>query len=162
MILGEEVIRELCREEAMIIPFKEPYRDAHGLSGGVGPAGYDVTIEFDSLGSQRTYVLAPGEFILASTIERFMMPHDVLGIVHDKSTWARRGIAVQNTVIEPGWRGYLTLELTNHHRTRQQTLYRGMPIAQIVFHRVEGAGSYEGRYQDQPRGPVRAKKPSNE
>ena len=42
------------------------------------------------------------------------MPSDVLGQVCDKSTWARRGVAVQNTIIEPGWRGYLTVELTNH------------------------------------------------
>jgi dCTP deaminase len=38
-----------------------------------------------------------------------------MGIVHDKSTWARRGLVVQNTVIEPGWHGYqTTIELTNH------------------------------------------------
>ena len=34
-----------------------------------------------------------------------------MGIVHDKSTWARRGLVVQNTVIEPGWHGYLTIEV---------------------------------------------------
>ena len=42
------------------------------------------------------------------------MPRDMVGVVHDKSTWARRGLSVFNTVIEPGWRGKLTLELVYH------------------------------------------------
>jgi dUTPase len=59
-----------------------------------------------------------------------------MGIVHHKSTWARRGLVVQNTVIEPGWHGYLTIELTNHG-PGALSLQWGMPIAQIVFHRLE-------------------------
>ena len=69
-----------------------------GVSYGVSSAGYDVRIAQDVL-------LWPGRFVLASTIEKFCMPDDLIGIVHDKSTWARRGVAVQNTVIEPGWNG---------------------------------------------------------
>ena len=56
-------------------------------------------------------LIEPGQFLLAATVERFQMPNDLMGIVHDKSTWARRGLVVQNTVIEPGWHGYLTIEV---------------------------------------------------
>jgi dCTP deaminase len=85
------------------------------------------------------------------------MPDDILGIVHDKSTWGRRGIAVQNTVIEPGWRGFLTLELSNHS-SRLITIENGDPIAQIVFHLLAGAtdSPYRGKYQDQINEPVKA------
>src|SRR5688572_6125256 len=73
-----------------------------GLSYGIGPAGYDVRLDQDLL-------IPPNGFILASTVERFEMHNDILGIVHDKSTWARQGLTVQNTVIEPCWKGWLTL-----------------------------------------------------
>lgn len=129
------------------------------LSHGLGPVSYDVTVEFDLHGVDMGVNLASGDFILASTIEHFTMPWDVCGIVHDKSSWARRGLAVQNTFLDAGWKGHLTLELSNHSK---QTLYisRGMPIAQIVFHRIEEPDMtqvYNGKYQNQSRGPVRAR-----
>jgi dCTP deaminase len=78
---------------------------AFGTTYGLGPAGYDVRIA-------EMIWLWRGRFLLASTIEHFDMPNDVMAIVHDKSTWARRGVAVQNTVIEPGWR---LAHLGNNH-----------------------------------------------
>lgn len=124
------------------------------LTFGVGPAGYDVQVEFE--GGVDVKRLVPNAFILASTVERFQMPNDVLGVVHDKSTWVRRGLAVHNTVIEPGWRGHLTLEIKN---VGDDILYleRLSPIAQIVFHVVDKSTSgYSGKYQDQQRGPQKA------
>ena len=98
--------------------------------------------------------LTASPFALASTMERFDMPDDVLGIVHDKSTWARRGIAVRNIPIEPGWRGFLTLKLTNHGR-ELVVIEAGTPIAQVVFHLLDEPAEqpYAGRYQDQKAGP---------
>lgn len=121
-----------------------------GATFGLSPAGYDVRLAQD-------VTLWPGRFLLASTIEWFNMPDDVIGIVHDKSTWARRGIAVQNTVIEPGWRGYLTLELTMH-AFRFMKLRAGVGIAQIIFHRLDHSAEqpYDGKYQDQKAGPQQA------
>jgi dCTP deaminase len=83
------------------------------------------------------------------------MPAQVCGIVHDKSSWARRGLAVQNTVIEPGWRGFLTLELTNHGDEVLE-IEAGSPIAQILFHWIDHPPEnlYSGKYQDQRPGPV--------
>lgn len=86
------------------------------------------------------------------------MPNDLLAVVHDKSTWIRRGLSVHNTVLEPGWRGYLTLELAYHGYGRL-SVKAGDPIAQIVFHMLDFTTSqpYTGKYQDQPAGPQPAK-----
>jgi dCTP deaminase len=97
--------------------------------------------------------LTKGSFCLAASRERFIMPGDVLGVVHDKSTLARRGLSVFNTVIEPGWKGYLTLELI-HHGPLRLTLMNGQPIAQVVFHLLDQPtdAPYAGKYQDQAAG----------
>lgn len=162
------------RKNNIFRPFHE--RTIHnGLSYGVGPAGYDVRVEFDDTEDIEIVVMVNGniyyfdkdydcietqydtQFLLASTIEEFFMPINVLGRVHDKSTWARLGLAVQNTVIEPSWHGYLTLELTAHVSERI-ILRRGDPIAQIVFDQIEGevTGYTKGKYQHQSRGPQKA------
>lgn len=157
MILPAQTIRRLCSvgpgaPEPMITPLVERQQhEQSGCSFGLSACGYDVRIA-------QKRVLAPGDFVLASTLERFVMPRDVMAQVADKSTWARRGLAVQNTIIEPGWCGYLTLELTNHSR-RLITLWEGTPIAQIIFMRLEEPTEqpYEGKYQDQENRPVEAR-----
>lgn len=147
-VLSAQTIRKL----KLVAPLVE--RSQHvetGTSFGLSPCGYDVRLD-------QTIRLEPGEFSLASTVEQFRMTDDVVGYVKDKSTWARRGLAVQNTVIEPGWSGYLTLELTNHGR---ETLHlpRGTPIAQILFHFLDRPTEipYVGKYQNQERGPQSAR-----
>lgn len=123
---------------------------------GVSPAGYDLRLDTmrGPLTTSGNWVLLPGQFVLASAIEEFDMPDDLLGVVHDKSSWARRGLAVQNTVIEPGWRGFLTLELTNHSKV-PLTLEKGVGICQVIFHQLDAPTSqpYRGKYQDQQAGP---------
>jgi dCTP deaminase len=142
MILSAQSIR---KRVGMIVPFTE--RSVFmGMTYGLGPAGYDVLIAENK-------IIRPGEFFLASTVEHFSMPNDVVAMVKDKSSWARKGIVLQNTVIEPGWRGYLTLEIT-HHGEQAITLTRGMPIAQIVFMQMDEPTEipYNGKYQDQKAG----------
>lgn len=135
----------MIRERSLLDPFSERAVE-NGMTYGLGPAGYDVRIA-------ETIMLKPGAFALASTIERFSMHSDVIGFVHDKSTWARRGLAVQNTVIEPGWRGWLTLELTNHGYS-DLMIQSGSPIAQVIFHLLPEPTEtpYDGKYQDQMPG----------
>lgn len=155
MILSAQSIRRRCYTDVPLVkPFVGRTRE-HGVTFGLSSAGYDVRVEFDREGEQEVLPLYPGQFCLASTIERFSMTNDIVGIVHDKSSWARRGLAVQNTVIEPGWCGWLTLELTNHSREKI-ILRRGMGIAQVIFHLLDEPTDlpYEGKYQDQERGPV--------
>jgi len=128
----------------------EDRQKVHGMTFGLGPAGYDIRVA--------EYVhLPPGAFRLASSVERFHMPNDLLGVVHDKSTWARLGVTVQNTVIEPGWKGYLTLELCNHGREDVEILM-GSPIAQVIFHLLDQPTKrpYKGKYQNQAPGPQSA------
>lgn len=149
---------QTLRKYQPLTPFVERQK-AFGMTFGLGPAGYDIRIAED-------LELPPGGFRLASSLEHFMMPDDMLGIVHDKSTWARLGLCVQNTVIEPGWKGYLTLELTNHQLaeslkwTNKTTirLTKGMPIAQIIFHMLDKPTDqpYRGKYQNQAEGPQQA------
>lgn len=135
----------------IITPFV--LRTVHGVgaSYGLSSCGYDIRIK-------QTLFLRPGSFRLASTVERFAMPDDVAAVVHDKSTLARLGIALQNTFIEPGWRGWLTLEITNHGG-RYVRLEAGQPIAQVVFHSLDqscGRPYGAGKYQDQADCPVGA------
>lgn len=141
MILSAQTIRKL----KPITPFHERTKE-FGMSYGLSAAGYDIRIAED-------INLFCGDFKLASSLEHFNMPDDVLAYVKDKSTWARQGLAVQNTVIEPGWKGYLTLEITNHS-TWEIKLLKGMPIAQIIFHKLDFATEqpYEGKYQNQQAG----------
>lgn len=135
-----------------IHPFEER-TTAHGLTFGLGPAGYDIRIA-ETINNGFWF----GPFVLASSIERFNMPDNLLGVVHDKSSWARQGLSVQNTIIEPGWRGHLTLELTNHS-DNPLTIKAGMPIAQVVFHFLDEATTepYDGKYQDQEAGVQKAR-----
>lgn len=152
-ILSGQSIRLLCTEvePTMLEPFCE--RSVHeetGTTYGLSVAGYDVRIK-DAVH------LVSGQFSLAVTVEHFALPDHVLGVVHDKSTLARLGLTVQNTVIEPGWRGWLTLELANHGRDTIE-IVAGQPIAQVIFHVLDAPAEkpYDGRYQDQGPEPQRA------
>ncbi len=150
MILSSQTIRRLCVNHKLISPFHER-TVLNGKTFGLGSAGYDVRVVLDY--GDRRY-LQPGGFMLAATAEHFNMPDGIIGFVHDKSSWARIGLAVQNTVIEPGWRGYLTLELTNHSGL-PISIWQHDPIAQIVFNKLDEPTyqPYEGKYQDQKSGP---------
>ena len=122
---------------------------AHGVSHGMSEAGYDIRIK-------QSITLHPlRRFALASAIERFDMPDDLIGIVHDKSTWARRGLSVFNTVIEPGFFGGLTLELA-YHGWMPIRIPANAGIAQVIFHQIESKASYNGKYQNQSSDPVGA------
>lgn len=122
---------------------------SHGVSYGLAEAGYDIRIK-------QTLVLHPfRRFRLASTLEEFNMPNDLVAVVHDKSTWARRGLSVFNTVIEPGWKGYLTLELV-YHGWGILKVPEGAGIAQVLFHRLVNNAAYTGKYQNQENRPVAA------
>ena len=139
-------------------------------SYGLGEIGYDIRIKqdivfmineegpviaiTDPILRQTTY--KKGRFCLASSIERFDMPDDLGAIGHDKSTLARLGVQVFNTVIEPGWRGHLTIELVFNGEDRVHSP-AGSGIMQIIFHQLSCAARYEGKYQDQSNEPVEAK-----
>jgi dCTP deaminase len=101
------------------------------------------------------YVLAPGEFILAHTMEVFNMPSNISGEFKLKSTAARNGLGHALAAwADPYWTGsVLTLELMNHNRYHSILLQPGMKIGQMIFHRHQEVpyqkgygvrGSYNG------------------
>jgi dCTP deaminase len=138
-----------------------------GVTHGLSEAGYDICIKqrvvFGRLCDKRVvYVMdnmeghtTPGRFALASAVEEFQMPGNLVGVVHDKSSWARRGLSVFNTVIESGWCGFLTLELV-YHGEEDLVIPAGSGIAQVIFHSTSDTALYKGRYQNQPNRPTPA------
>jgi len=152
MVLSSQTIRRF----KIFSPFAErTFHEPTGTSFGLSAAGYDVRLD----GEVR---LTKGITVLGSTREHFTMPFDIVGVVHDKSTWARRGVTVQNTVIEPGWKGYLTLELLYfplNNGPKELIIPQGAPIAQVLLQYLDLPTDqpYEGKYQNQERGPQAAR-----
>jgi dCTP deaminase len=143
-ILSAETLRRL----KPVFPFVE--RGVfNGKSYGLSVCGYDVRCA-------QNLTLAPGDFVLASTIEQFRMPKDVAGFVKDKSSFARVGLSVFNTFIDPGFFGGLTLEL-KHLGNKPLEIPRGTPVAQVIFQFTDRpTEGYCGKYQWQTSSPQEA------
>lgn len=157
----------------LIRPYEPKAKQALGMSYGLSSCGYDIRVGKinkwvrksasstlkgpNKLEPVEAYNLKPGEFLLCSSLEYMELPHDLCGKVHDKSTLARQGLALQNTILEPGWRGFITLELSNHS-SRPISIRAGQPIAQVVFELLDKPTilPYVGKYQDQKDEPVSA------
>ena len=141
-------------------------RREHGVSHGLGEAGYDIRINqeisFKPGGIAGCHIIVDngepewGRFCIASAMEEFDMPADLVGIVHDKSTWARQGLSVFNTVIEPGFKGGLTLELV-FHGNKELIIPAGAGIAQVIFSTLVHGARYEGKYSGQSTNPEPAR-----
>lgn len=148
--------------QAPIVGMLDHKAKSHGVSHGLSEAGYDIRIKQEVFFLPEQGLLCiggeykRGNFALASAIERFDMPQSLVGIVHDKSTWARHGLSVFNTVIEPGWKGFLTLELV-YHGSEELFIPEGAGIAQVVFHQASQRAAYHGKYQNQEDMPVAAR-----
>lgn len=160
-----------------IVGMLDTKKRANGVSHGLAEAGYDIRIKQSvsfwpakyhisgsPLSGPTHWIQAPpmrggpiqkGNFCLASAIEEFDMPTNLVGIVHDKSTWARKGLSVFNTVIEPGWKGFLTLELV-YHGSEPLHIPAGSGIAQVLFHELKVPRQYAGKYANQANMPVAA------
>jgi len=161
VLAAQDIQWEIQHGRLSIDPFYSSKEIFRGMSFGLSSAGYDVRIDLnndqevwkdqDQPNDPEFIKLEPGKFTLAVIKEYLKLPDDLIAFVHDKSTLARMGIAVQNTVIEPGWYGYLTIELTNHSNQTVR-LYNGQPIAQIIFQKLSNPTNkpYKGKYQDQP------------
>lgn len=180
-VLTDAQIRALC-DPMLSARMIEPYHaalvqhDDQGpiISFGQGSAGYDARVApewrlFRPIGPaidplhfnarcaeeihSPTLVMPPHSFALARTVERFIIPRDVIVTCLGKSTYARCGIIVNVTPLEPGWEGYVTLELSN--TTPNSVLIHGnQGICQFIFQRTSGdvAISYadrKGKYQGQ-------------
>jgi dCTP deaminase len=107
------------------------------------------------------FILHPGEFVLGSTLERVRLPDDLVARLEGKSSLGRLGLLIHSTAgyVDPGWDGYLTLELSNVANL-PITIYPGMKIGQISFFQLTTAAEVPygskragSKYQGQ-RGPT--------
>jgi len=105
----------------------DPY-DRASVSAGVEEATAD------------SFVLQPGAFVLARTLETIGLPDNIVATIEGKSSIARLGVTLHQTGgwIDAGFRGTITLEMCNVN-TRPVKVYAGMPIGQLVFYATERA-----------------------
>lgn len=174
-VLPDTWIKQMAVEHGMIEPFVD--HQVHGgvISFGLSSYGYDfrVASEFKILTNVRnaivdpkifdprycvghqgdTCIIPPSSFVLARSVEFFRIPRDVLGLCLGKSTYARCGIILNVTLFEPGWRGHLTLEISNLTPLPAK-IYANEGIGQVVFLKAEATcevsyADRAGKYQNQ-------------
>jgi dCTP deaminase len=126
-------------------PYIDPTREQAGL------------MELVSATEGEPFVLHPGEFVLGATIERIVLPDDIVARLEGKSSLGRLGLLIHSTAgyVDPGWDGTLTLELSNVANL-PIVLTPGMPIGQISFSKMTtpvdrpyGTPGLGSRYQGQ-------------
>lgn len=98
-----------------------------------------------------TYVLLPGQFVLATTMEHIDLPNDLTAFVEGRSSLGRMGLFIQNAGwVDPGFKGEITLELYNANRCAIE-LKAGRRVGQLVFAKMDSTAlnPYNGKYQGQ-------------
>ena len=153
-VLSDRWIKKMAIEKEMIKPFVSEQKSNKNISYGLSSYGYDARVSnefkiFTDVDSvivdpknfkknsfvSRTgeeCIIPPNSFALASTIEYFKIPKDVLVICLGKSTYARCGIIVNVTPLEPGWEGHVTLEFSNTTPLPAK-IYANEGAAQLIF-----------------------------
>ncbi|MDA0693061.1 MAG: dCTP deaminase [Proteobacteria bacterium] len=179
-IKSDRWIREMAAKNGMIEPFepgqvRQDSRGAKIVSFGTSSYGYDVrcsrefkvftnihsaTVDpkaFDESSfvdvESDVCIIPPNSFALARTVEYFRIPRNVLTICLGKSTYARCGIIVNVTPLEPEWEGHVTLEFSNT-TTLPAKIYANEGVAQMLFFESDEVCevSYKdrgGKYQGQ-------------
>lgn len=97
------------------------------------------------------YILLPGQFVLATTMEYFELPDNLTAFVEGRSSLGRMGLFIQNAGwVDPGFKGEITLELFNANRCAIE-LSAGRRVGQLVFAQLDGnaLNPYRGKYQGQ-------------
>jgi dCTP deaminase len=168
-------IKRMALDHKMIEPFVENQVRTGVISYGVSSYGYDVRVgdefkvftnvyntvvdpkNFDSKSfvdiKAEVCIIPPNSFALASTVEYFRIPRDILTVCLGKSTYARCGIIVNVTPFEPEWEGHVTIEISNTTPLPAK-IYANEGIAQVLFFQSDEpcAVSYKdkkGKYQAQ-------------
>lgn len=178
-IKSDHWIRRMSENEGMISPFeRDQVREHDGhrvISYGTSSYGYDVRCAnqfkiFTNVHSTTVdpkhfdensfidveadhCIIPPNSFALASTVEYFKIPRSVLTVCLGKSTYARCGIIVNVTPLEPEWEGHVTLEFSNT-TTLPAKIYANEGVAQMLFYETDEVCdvSYKdrnGKYQGQ-------------
>ena len=166
-VQSDKWIKKMALEKEMISPFEDKQVRGNKISYGLSSFGYDARVSnefkiFTNLNSEvvdpknfkptnfitknvSECIIPPNSFVLASTIECFKIPKDVLVICLGKSTYARCGIIVNVTPLEPGWEGHVTLEFSNTTPIPAK-IYANEGVAQFIF--LKGNETPEITYSD--------------
>jgi dCTP deaminase len=174
-IKSDRWITRMAREQQMIEPFVDDQVRQGVISYGVSSYGYDVRVGdefkvftnvYNTVVDPKNFdpksfvdiradvcIIPPNSFALASTIEYFRIPRDILTVCLGKSTYARCGIIVNVTPFEPEWEGHVTIEISNTTPLPAK-IYANEGIAQVLFFQGDEpcAKSYKdkkGKYQAQ-------------
>jgi len=167
MILSDHWIREQAQKNGMIEPFVESQKREGLISYGLSSYGYDARCapEFkiftnvnNALVDPKDFcpssfvdretdvcIIPPNSFALARTVEYFRIPRDVMVICLGKSTYARCGIIVNVTPLEPEWEGHVTLEFSNTTPLPAK-IYANEGVCQFLF--LKGEQPCEISYRD--------------
>jgi len=177
MIKNDAWIKKMSRDEGMISPFEPAQVKAGKISFGVSSFGYDLRLSDEFLFPRpgepgelvdpksirqdmyeakqvRQCVLAPHSYVLASSLETFRIPRNILALCTGKSTYSRCGLLVNITPLEPEWEGRITFPVVNTTPFPVR-IYPGEGVAQALF--LEGPSpeiSYadrKGKYQSQQK-----------
>lgn len=175
MIKSDKWIREMSKKHKMIDPFVEHLDGKGKISYGLSSYGYDIRVadeykvftnvhgalvdpkKFDEKAfvdiKNAECVVPPNSFALARSLEKFKIPREVLAICLGKSTYARCGIIINVTPLEPGWEGYLTIEISNTTPLPAK-IYSNEGIAQLLFFGGDqlcetSYSDRKGKYMDQ-------------
>lgn len=163
MILSDKTIMKMLKEGTLTI---SPLTDEQ-----IQPASVDVRlgntfsiVEDSSTGiitmenkisykiiETDTYILLPGQFVLATTMEYFSLPNNLTAFVEGRSSLGRMGLFIQNAGwVDPGFKGEITLELFNANRCAIE-LKAGRRVGQLVFAEMDDNAlhPYNGKYQGQ-------------
>lgn len=174
-LIADHQIRRLALEQGMIEPFVEKQTREGVISYGLSSYGYDMRVAdefkiftniYSTVVDPKNFspqsmvdfqgdvcIVPPNSFALARSVEYFRIPRDILTLTVGKSTYARCGIITNITPFEPGWEGYVTLEISNTTPLPAK-IYANEGIAQVVFFQAdeECEVSYadrKGKYQGQ-------------
>ncbi|MBN2241243.1 MAG: dCTP deaminase [Acidobacteria bacterium] len=168
-------IRKMAKDFGMIEPYADLRRRAGKISYGASSYGYDFRLSNqykipDLTGIEkldpkrieeihfndyrgRCCLIPPNSYILGRSLEYFRIPRNILALCQGKSTYARSGIIVNVTPLEPEWEGYITLSIVNASPVPAK-VYSGEGIAQAVFILAEpecriSYADRKGKYQAQ-------------
>ena len=166
-VLSDKWIKKIAKTKGMIKPFVDKQVRKGKISFGLSSYGYDARVSnefkiFTNVNSgivdpkvfkQESFVtkigkeciIPPNSFALARTVEYFKIPDDVLVICLGKSTYARCGIIVNVTPLEPGWEGHVTLEFSNTTPLPAK-IYANEGAAQFLF--LQGTENCKLSYAD--------------
>jgi dCTP deaminase len=160
-------IRRLAVEQRMIEPFEEKQRRDGVISYGLSSYGYDMRVAdefkiftnvYNTVVDPKNFspqsfvefqgdvcIIPPNSFVLARSVEYFRIPRSVLCVCLGKSTYARAGLVCNVTPLEPGWEGFVTLEISNTTPLPAK-VYANEGIVQVLF--FEGDEECETSYAD--------------